>query len=114
MLRTEVLQHVPVIMDHSPVPEIAHAFGTLEPSNEGANAALQSIDCALGGLAQQYLQGIEHRFNWIEVRRILRQVSQFLLDRPRLPPPRRRPCGNPEARRLVERFEWCYTPKHGS
>jgi DDE superfamily endonuclease len=23
-------------------------------------------------------------------------------------------CGDAEARRLVERFEWHYTPKHGS
>ena len=59
------------------MPEIAHAFGRLESSNEGANASLQSIDCALGRLAQQCLLGMEHRFNWIEVRRILRQVSRF-------------------------------------
>ena len=45
--------------------------------NEGANASLQSVDCALSRLAQRCFQGGEHRFNWIEVRRILRQISQF-------------------------------------
>lgn len=59
------------------MPEVAYAFGRLESSNEGANASLQPVDCALGRLAQQRLEGMEHQFNWIEVRRILRQVSQF-------------------------------------
>ena len=38
---------------------------------------LQPVGCALGGLAQQCLEGMEYQFNWIEVRRIPRQVSQF-------------------------------------
>jgi hypothetical protein len=59
------------------VPKIACAFGRFECSNEGANTSLQSVDCALGRLAQPRLEGMEHQFNWVKVRRILRQVSQF-------------------------------------
>ena len=49
----------------------------------GQSAAQHAIaiapyaDCALGRLAQHCFEGREHRFNWIEVRRILRQVPQF-------------------------------------
>src|SRR2546430_11901607 len=57
--------------------EIPHAFGRVERANERASASFQPFDCALGSFAQQYLQGMEHQLYWVELRRILRQVTQL-------------------------------------
>src|SRR5882724_6340342 len=59
------------------MPEIAHAFGRIERSDERANASLQRFDCALRSFAELCLQGMEHQFYWVEVRRVLRQVAQL-------------------------------------
>src|SRR5579863_5677390 len=56
--------------------EITHAFRGIERSNERAGASRQSLDCALGSLAQQCFQGMEHQLYWVELWRILRQVAQ--------------------------------------
>src|SRR6266849_4974953 len=58
------------------MPEISHTFRRFERSNERAHASLQSFDCALRSFTQQCLQRMEHQLNWVEFRRILRQVAQ--------------------------------------
>src|SRR5260370_41833530 len=58
------------------MPEIANTFGGFERSNERAHASLQPVDCALRGFAQQCLQRVEHQLDWVEFRRIRRQVAQ--------------------------------------
>jgi len=58
------------------MPEISHTFGRVERSNERAHASLQPFDGALRSFAQQCLQRMEHQLDWVELRRILRQVAQ--------------------------------------
>src|SRR5260370_27841773 len=58
------------------MPEIGHTFGGFEPSNERAHASLQAFDCALRSFAQQCLHWVEHQLDWVEFRRIRRQVAQ--------------------------------------
>src|SRR5271166_212671 len=58
------------------MPEISHTFRRIERSNERSSASRQPFDCALRGLAQRYLQWMEHQLYRIELRRIRRQVAQ--------------------------------------
>src|ERR1700704_3084406 len=63
------------------MPEISHTFGRLERSNERAHATLQAFDGALSGFPQLYLERMEHQLDWVEFRRILRQVAQTCTSR---------------------------------
>src|SRR6516162_3546977 len=56
--------------------EIAPTFRRIERTNVRADTSVQSFDCSLGSLAQQSLQGMEHRLDGVKVRRILRQVAE--------------------------------------
>src|ERR1700693_592107 len=58
------------------MPEIAPTFGRIERSNERAHTPLQPFDGALSSFSQQCLQRMEHQLDWVELRRILRQVAQ--------------------------------------
>jgi len=51
-------------------------FLSFEGSGNQANPATESFDCSLGGLAQMRFYFAEALFDRIEVRRILRQISQ--------------------------------------
>jgi hypothetical protein len=57
--------------------EIACALGRLEGADEGADASLEALDGALGSFAQERLEGMEHHFDRIELRRVWREVSQL-------------------------------------
>jgi len=51
-------------------------FLSFERSGNQADSATESFDCSLGGLAQMRFHLAEAQFDRIEVRRILRQISQ--------------------------------------
>src|SRR5271165_5513714 len=57
------------------MPKIPPAFRGIELPNERSDASVQSIDGALGSLAQQSLHRMKHQLDGVKVRRILRQVS---------------------------------------
>ena len=52
-------------------------FLGIEGAGNQADSTIESFDSALGGLAQMRFQFTEALFDWIEVWRILRQVSQM-------------------------------------
>ena len=58
------------------MPEIAPTFRRIERTNVRPGTSVQSFDCSLGSLAEQSLQGMEHRLDGVKVRRILRQVAE--------------------------------------
>lgn len=59
------------------MPEIANAFGGPKHSREGSHRSLEAFDCSLGSFAQPLLERMEHQLYGVELRRILRQVTQL-------------------------------------
>src|SRR5665648_23241 len=59
------------------MPEEISTFLSFEGAGNQADSATKSFDCALGGLAQLRFHFAEALFDRIEVRRILRQISQM-------------------------------------
>src|SRR6478609_9024723 len=64
------------------MPEIATTFRRIERPNVRPDTSVQSLDCSLGSLAQESLEGMEHQLDGVKVRRILRQVAQACASRP--------------------------------
>jgi len=58
-----------------------YTFLSIEGTGNQADSATESFDCSLGSLAQMRFHFAEALFNRIEVRRILRQISQARADR---------------------------------
>ena len=58
------------------MPEEICTFLSFEGAGNQADSATKSFDCALGGLAQLRFHFAEALFDRIEIRRILRQISQ--------------------------------------
>src|ERR1700682_3007138 len=58
------------------MPEEISTFMSFEGAGNQADSATKSFDCALGGLAQLRFHFAEALFDRIEIRRILRQISQ--------------------------------------
>ena len=54
-----------------------YTFLGIEGAGNQADSATESFDCSLGGLAQMRFHFAEALFDRIEVRRILRQISQM-------------------------------------
>src|SRR5438067_3220388 len=59
------------------MPKVSHTFGRGERSNERANTSLQPLEGALRSFAQRCLQGMEDQLYRVQLRRILRQITQF-------------------------------------
>src|SRR6202163_1115942 len=58
------------------MPEEICTFLSFEGAGNQADSAAKSFDRSLGGLTQLRFHFAEALFDWIEVRRILRQISQ--------------------------------------
>src|SRR5665811_1110220 len=58
------------------MPEEISTFLSFEGAGNQADSATKSFDCAHGGLAQLRFHFAEALFDRIEIRRILRQISQ--------------------------------------
>ena len=64
------------------MPKIRSAFRGIERPNERSDRSVKSFDCARSSLAQAGLHGMEHQLDGVEVRRILRQVSEACANTP--------------------------------
>src|SRR5215831_20744503 len=58
------------------MPKVGHALRTIERPNVRANTSVQPIDRALRSFAQECLERMKYQLDWVEVRRIFRQVAQ--------------------------------------
>jgi hypothetical protein len=59
------------------MPQEVTALFRLEIANERANLSAQTRDRSFSELPQQCFQGAEHHLDWVQVRRILRQITQL-------------------------------------
>src|SRR5271165_6516309 len=70
------LEPIPFILSRASMSKVVGAFLGVEGRHERTNSSVQARNSPLGSLAQICFEFAERHLDWIEVRRILRQVAK--------------------------------------